>query len=234
MSRLAAIGTGLSRSNAPLFLGRSRSGEAIPLMESERARHVHVIGSPGTGKSKALEYWIRQDILAGRGVCLLDPHGYLYDDLVAWCAGRRFLGRRRIVLLDASSLAWSFGFSIFFDWTMYAELESPPPAAGSDWDIITLQPDVNLPDDGLYDALALVSGASLSQPFTVTFVWLRQGSPGSQPFAIYDPSFQTIEAGTTVPEPSVLILAMACAALGLPKLWTTRLEKGVRHERIGT
>ncbi len=99
------------RATSPLLLGHARAGEAVNLGEEERARHVHVIGSPGTGKSKALEYWIRQDILAGRGVCLLDPHGYLYDDLVAWCAGRRFLGRRRIVLLDASSDAWSFGFN---------------------------------------------------------------------------------------------------------------------------
>lgn len=132
-----------------------------------------------------------------------------------------------------STFATGFGFSIFFDWPSFVELESPPPAVGSDWNIITLQPDVNLPDDGVYDALALVNGASLSQPFNVTFVWVGQGSPGPQPFVIYDLTFQTIEAGITVPEPSVLMLAAACAALGSPKLWTISFGKRRRRERIG-
>ena len=96
---------------AGTVLGRTSSGRVVRVSEPERARHMHVIGSPGTGKSKLLEYLIRQDILAGRGLCLLDPHGYLYDDLVAWCASRKLLGRRRIYLLDASSSEWSFGFN---------------------------------------------------------------------------------------------------------------------------
>lgn len=93
------------------ILGSTGSGVTVSVCESERARHMHVIGSPGTGKSKLLEYLIRQDILAGRGVCLIDPHGYLYDDLVAWSASRDLLGRRQICLLDASSPEWSFGFN---------------------------------------------------------------------------------------------------------------------------
>ena len=52
--------------------------------------------------------------------------------------------------------------------------------------------------DGRYDAQALVDNASLGSPFTVSFDWLGPGTPGSQAFEIYDPSFATIESGETV------------------------------------
>lgn len=39
--------------------------------------HTYVIGKTGTGKSTLLETLIRSDIMAGRGLALLDPHGDL-------------------------------------------------------------------------------------------------------------------------------------------------------------
>lgn len=109
-----------------------------------------------------------------------------------------------------------FGFSIFFNFLHYAQLESSPAAVHPDWDIITLQPDPNLPDDGVYDALALVDNASVSHEFHVRFEWLGGGfaSPPSQAFVIYEPGFGTIETGFTlftfVPEPTVATLMLAC------------------------
>jgi hypothetical protein len=52
------------------------------------------------------------------------------------------------------------GFSVGFARSLYTDLESPPPAVSADWDILTLQPDPGIPEDGLYDALALVAGAA--------------------------------------------------------------------------
>jgi hypothetical protein len=113
------------------------------------------------------------------------------------------------------------GFSIYFDSSLYANLESPPPAVSSDWDIITLQPDPGLPSAGIYDSLALVDAASLGQPFVLTFAWLGAPgtTPGSQAFSInqFDQSGNllsylelgnTSPAGTSapVPEPSSGIL----------------------------
>jgi hypothetical protein len=54
---------------------------------------------------------IRQDIIAGRGLCLIDPHGTLADDVVAWCASRRVNDLRRIHVIDASDLEWSASFN---------------------------------------------------------------------------------------------------------------------------
>ena len=120
-----------------------------------------------------------------------------------------------------------FGFSVLFSPTLYTLLQSPPPSVGPDWDIISLQPDTGLPDDGLYDALALVESPSPLSGFSVEFVWLGSGTPGSQPFVLYDQSFSIIETGqtTAIPEPSVAtLLALSLVALA----FRTRTD----HRRI--
>lgn len=64
-----------------------------------RAAHMHVIGRSGSGKSRFLADLIRQDIINGSGVCLIDPHGELYNLTVNWLAQydqRRLVSRRKI------------------------------------------------------------------------------------------------------------------------------------------
>lgn len=77
----------------------------------ERATGMHVIGSPGSGKSKFLEWLIRQDIDAGHGVALIDPHGSLYADVLSHCAWER--PRRPVYCLDVSDPRRIFGFNAF-------------------------------------------------------------------------------------------------------------------------
>lgn len=48
----------------------------------DRRRHVYIIGKTGTGKSVLLEDMAIQDIKAGYGVCVIDPHGDLIDNIV--------------------------------------------------------------------------------------------------------------------------------------------------------
>ena len=45
------------------------------LTHEERARHIYSIGRTGSGKTTFLRSLILQDIYAGRGVCVIDPHG---------------------------------------------------------------------------------------------------------------------------------------------------------------
>jgi hypothetical protein len=47
----------------------------VRLPDEDRLRHLYVIGQTGTGKSTLLKNVIIQDILAGSGVCMIDPHG---------------------------------------------------------------------------------------------------------------------------------------------------------------
>jgi len=118
------------------------------------------------------------------------------------------------------------GFSVYFDSALYADLQ-PSPIASPDWDVIAIEPDAQLPSAGFYDALALVSGASLADPFVVSFLWLGDPAaiPGVQPFTInqFDGAgnLSVLERGQTVqqqpapvPEPSTLMLT-TIAAVGL-------------------
>src|SRR5712691_8638491 len=49
---------------------------------ADRRAHTYIIGKTGTGKSTLLENLARQDIRAGHGLTLLDPHGDLVERLV--------------------------------------------------------------------------------------------------------------------------------------------------------
>ncbi|HTG36519.1 MAG TPA: type IV secretion system DNA-binding domain-containing protein [Thermoanaerobaculia bacterium] len=48
-----------------------------------RMRHAHIIGASGSGKSTLLVQLITQDIEAGAGLAVLDPHGDLIDAILA-------------------------------------------------------------------------------------------------------------------------------------------------------
>src|SRR5215213_7781444 len=79
-----AIGPSKRRvSFEPVRLGHDgESGEAVTLGNSERTKGLYIIGNPGMGKSSLLEDLIVQDIEAGAGVCVLDPHGDLFEHVL--------------------------------------------------------------------------------------------------------------------------------------------------------
>lgn len=105
------------------------------------------------------------------------------------------------------SFAANTGFTIYFDPAAYGAIDPMPSAPNADWDVLTWDPDNVLPDDGAYDAYALVDNASLADRFTVDFVWLGNGKPGNQYFDLYDSmTWETIESGRTVPEPATILL----------------------------
>lgn len=71
--------------NDKVFIGKEHGwGKEFPvgLDVSDRGQHVYVIGQTGTGKSTLLRNMILQDIEAGRGVALIDPHGDLSNEIL--------------------------------------------------------------------------------------------------------------------------------------------------------
>lgn len=96
-----------------LYLGRTtgefRRGVFLPF--KYREYHLHVLGQFGLGKSKFLEHLIREDLASGQGLCLIDPHGSLYDAVVRWCARQKLFRRRKIYLFDPTSGDWTFAFN---------------------------------------------------------------------------------------------------------------------------
>ena len=47
----------------------------------DRLQHLYLVGQTGVGKSTLLGQLARQDAAAGRGLCFLDPHGDLAEEL---------------------------------------------------------------------------------------------------------------------------------------------------------
>lgn len=67
-----------------LYLGKSiYRGQERPVYmgHKDRQRHMYLVGKTGTGKSEYLRELILQDIEAGEGVCLIDPHDLAEDIL---------------------------------------------------------------------------------------------------------------------------------------------------------
>lgn len=64
-------------------------GRDTVLTESERQTSTYIVGQPGVGKSRLIESLIRQDILAGRGVGVIDVAGDLHNRMLAWLATQR-------------------------------------------------------------------------------------------------------------------------------------------------
>lgn len=83
--------------------------QEVHLPAKWRVRHLHVLGAPGSGKSTFLEYLIRQDLEAGRGLCVLDPHGDLIDTLLGAIPKSR---REDIILFDPGDATHAVGFNV--------------------------------------------------------------------------------------------------------------------------
>lgn len=78
-NRITALGT-----------TKHRTGEkTFGIKQADRNSHLYVVGKTGTGKSTLLETMVRQDVAAGRGAALIDPHGDLVRRLVEWIPEER-------------------------------------------------------------------------------------------------------------------------------------------------
>lgn len=75
-----------------LFLGTNTyrgDKKKIFMNHEDRFRHFYIIGQTGTGKSSIIQLMARQDFHEGRGVCIVDPHGSLIDDLLPYIPRHR-------------------------------------------------------------------------------------------------------------------------------------------------
>jgi hypothetical protein len=69
-----------------LLLGKNiyRDEETpVYIADDDRRRHLYLVGQTGTGKSVLMQNLIIQDIKAGRGVCMIDPHGDAVKEILA-------------------------------------------------------------------------------------------------------------------------------------------------------
>jgi DNA helicase HerA-like ATPase len=90
---------------------REEWGQELPFALSDRDRrhHLYTIGKSGTGKTTLLRNLILQDIEAGRGVGVIDPHGDLATDLLDHIPRRRV---EDVAYFDSAALEYPVGLNL--------------------------------------------------------------------------------------------------------------------------
>lgn len=79
----------------------------LPL--SGRDRHLYMVGKSGSGKSTLLFNIARQDIERGEGVCVIDPHGDLAEDLLHYIPENRIADT---IYFNAAETKYPIGLNI--------------------------------------------------------------------------------------------------------------------------
>lgn len=87
-----------------------RNGSPVALSPVGRRQGTYVLGINGTGKSNLLLDIALQDIEAGDGLCLMDPHGDLIEALLQRVPPHRV---NDVILFDPADTDFPFGLNMF-------------------------------------------------------------------------------------------------------------------------
>ncbi|HPK27590.1 MAG TPA: type IV secretion system DNA-binding domain-containing protein, partial [Candidatus Absconditabacterales bacterium] len=82
----------------------------VYMKRNDRTRHHYCIGKSGTGKSVFLQTLARQDIWNGDGVCVIDPHGDLVEDMLEYIPKER---AKDVIYFDAGDEERPMGLNLY-------------------------------------------------------------------------------------------------------------------------
>jgi hypothetical protein len=81
----------------------------IGLTKEERRRHVYILGATGTGKSTMLLSMIKQDLQNNNGLCLIDPHGDLVEQVLSIIPENRI---KDVVYFNPDDISYPVGINL--------------------------------------------------------------------------------------------------------------------------
>jgi len=84
--------------------------KAIRISNDDRRRHMYIIGQTGTGKSWLLKGLILQDILAGRGLAFIDPHGDAAEEIMGMIPKER---TEDVIYFAPGEMDYPMGLNLF-------------------------------------------------------------------------------------------------------------------------
>lgn len=98
-----------------LLVGFIDDQQPVYLSARDRSMHALFIGSTGCGKTTAMERCARQDLGSGRGLCIIDPMGSLYERVLDYACYLKAIGLRvpEVIPCDFSSGQWAVPFNPF-------------------------------------------------------------------------------------------------------------------------
>ncbi len=90
----------------------------IPISQSIRFEHTHILAGTGHGKTQTLQYLIADDLRRGieveaGSVVVLDPHGDLIKTLTRTTFFTENLYGRRTIIIDPSDIEFPIGLNLF-------------------------------------------------------------------------------------------------------------------------
>lgn len=89
-----------------IFRGLKRE---VRILRGDRTRHHYCIGKSGSGKSVFLSWMARQDIIGGDGLCVIDPHGDLIEELVQFVPKER---AKDVIIFNPADVERPMGLNI--------------------------------------------------------------------------------------------------------------------------
>lgn len=90
-------------------LGENHTRIPAYIADADRSRHIYIVGRTGTGKTTLLHNMALQDIEAGHGVGVIDPHGDLIESLLARIPPER---AKDVILFDPSDVERPLGLNL--------------------------------------------------------------------------------------------------------------------------
>lgn len=79
------------------------------IKKDDRRRHMYLVGKTGMGKSTVMENMIIEDIRAGHGVGVIDPHGDLVEKILEFIPANRI---NDIVYVNPADMDWPIAFNV--------------------------------------------------------------------------------------------------------------------------
>ncbi len=100
----------------------SYGGEETPvgLTQAQRHEHTYIVGKTGMGKTTIIKQMAYQDILSGKGVAVIDPHGDLVKELLSVIPQSR---KKDVIYLDPTDKLWPMGLNILNPGGMFVDEE---------------------------------------------------------------------------------------------------------------
>jgi hypothetical protein len=91
--------------------------QMVKTPNKDRSTHFYVAGASGMGKTKFLQFQIKQDIKLGNGFCIIDPHGDLIDETRGFLACQYQETQdeslfNRVIIVDPTDPVYTVGFNV--------------------------------------------------------------------------------------------------------------------------
>jgi len=102
----------MPKNNNIIFIGETtfrNEQKKFGIKIDDRRRHIYAVGKTGMGKTALLENMVIQDIMAGRGVGFVDPHGEAAESLLDFIPSNRISD---VVYFNPADVEYPIAFNV--------------------------------------------------------------------------------------------------------------------------